>query len=138
MLRSPETLQKGEKNKRHGSNLFWGHFLRLVFPILGNSVIKQGPFKVSADLSWAQAWVLGTDAHLLMSISQAAFCTPRWWGLGTPLSSGARFKERMSPGCVERVVTPHGTRSLGWCCLHLLEDSGVCFLLQRLGEEFVG
>ena len=45
-----------------------------------------------------------------MSISRAASCIPRWWGLETPLSSGARFKERMPPGCVERKATPRGAR----------------------------
>lgn len=98
-----------------------GYFFRLVFTILGNSVIKQGPFKVNADLPWAQAWVLGTGTHLLMSMSRAASFTPKLWGLGTPLSSGALFKERMSPGRVEIEVTPHGAR---WVRLVLPSSPG--------------
>lgn len=98
-----------------------GYFFRLVFTILGNSVIKQGPFKVNADLPWAQAWVLGTGTHLLMSMSREASFTPKLWGLGTPLSSGALFKERMSPGRVEIEVTPHGAR---WVRLVLPSSPG--------------
>lgn len=125
MLRSPETLQKGEKVNSRAQTCFGGHFLRLVLPILGNSGIKQSPFKVSAVPSCSQAWVLGTGAHLLMSQSQAVSCTPRRWGLGTPLSSGARFKDRMPPGCVEREVTPCGTRSVRLGLPRLTENSGV-------------